>query len=385
MSGSRHGSSLRVGISCYPTFGGSGIIASEIAMSLASRGHEVHVIASSPPSRLTLDGVHFHPVAVKNYPLLDHSPYALALASKMVEVSQSAQLDLLHVHYAVPHATSAYLARQILEARAPRLVTTLHGTDITLVGNDPSFLPITRFSMLKSDRLTAPSKFLAEATRRNFDLPDTLAIDVIPNFVDTTLYRPPTERSFAPFSSLFAGPPAPVLAHSSNFRAVKRVDDVVRVFAEVRARRPVYLLLIGDGPERDNVRSLADELGVTSDVHFLGAQREFVQLLQHASVFLMPSESESFGLAALEAQSCGVPVVATRVGGVPEVIVDGETGILVPLGDPGGMAQRVIALLDDEPMQRAMSVAARARALHRYQRDPMVTRYEACYEEVLRG
>ena len=381
MSGRRHGSSLRIGICCYPTFGGSGIIASEIAQSLAGRGHEVHVIASAPPSRLdlTTERLSFHAVNVKNYPLLDSSPYALALASKLVEVSTRAQLDLLHVHYAVPHATSAYLARQILGANAPRLVTTLHGTDITLVGNDPSFLPITRFSMMQSDRLTAPSQFLAGATRRNFDL--DMPIDVIPNFVDTDHYRPTEKRSA--LAALFTGEPAPVLTHSSNFRAVKRVDDVVRVFARVLARRRAYLLLVGDGPERKSVEALASSLGVAHAVHFAGAQRDFVELMSEADVFLMPSESESFGLAALEAQSCGLPVIATRVGGVPEVIIDGETGILVPLGELVQMAEATLALLEDRPRYEAMSRAARARALAHYRRDPVVTLYETCYAEVL--
>ena len=371
---------LRIGITCYPTFGGSGIIASEIGQSLARRGHEVHFIASAPPSRLDLvaDRVFFHGVEVKNYPLFDHSPYALALAAKMVEVSTAQRLDLIHVHYAVPHATSAYLARQILGDAAPRLVTTLHGTDITLVGNDPSFLPITRFSMLKSDRLTVPSQFLAQATRDNFDLPDA-PIEVIPNFVDTDYYRPAERR----WGLLALGEPAPVLVHSSNFRAVKRVDDVVRIFARVRKARRAYLVLVGDGPERDGIERLAAELGVLDDVRFLGARRDFVDVLQQSDLFVMPSESESFGLAALEAQSCGVPVVATRVGGVAEVIAHGETGLLSPLYAVEQMANDALALLDDPVRYERMRQAARARVLAEYRREPMVTRYEDCYARVL--
>jgi N-acetyl-alpha-D-glucosaminyl L-malate synthase BshA len=378
-------SSLRIGITCYPTFGGSGIIASEIGQSLARRGHEVHVIASSAPSRLDLSAerVFFHRVAVKDYPLFDHSPYALALAAKMVEVTTDARLDLLHVHYAVPHATSAYLARQILGAAAPRLITTLHGTDITLVGNDPSFLPITRFSMLKSDRLTVPSQFLARATRENFDLPTDTAIEVIPNFVDTSYWRPPEPRRWSAFAPLFGEAAAPVLVHSSNFRVIKRVDDVVRIFARVRAQRPVFLLLIGDGPERQAIETLAAELGVAAAVRFVGARRDFVDLLAQADVFLMPSGSESFGLAALEAQSCGLPVVATRVGGVEEVIEDGETGMLAPLGAIDEMAADVLSLLEDHARHARMAAAARARAMLIFEREPVVDRYQALYARVL--
>jgi N-acetyl-alpha-D-glucosaminyl L-malate synthase BshA len=365
-------SALRVGICCYPTFGGSGIIASEIARSLATRGHAVHVIASALPQRLdpATTGVRFHPVQVKDYPLFDHSPYALALAAKMVEISTGERLDLLHVHYAVPHATSAFLAREILGAAAPRLITTLHGTDITLVGNDPSFLPITRFSMQKSDLLTTPSQFLADATVANFALKGP--IEVIPNFVDTDYYQPGTPPS---------GPP--ILVHSSNFRAVKRVDDVVRIFALVRARTPAQLILIGDGPERAAIERQVAELRLTEHVRFLGAQREFVDVLQRATLFLMPSGSESFGLAALEAQSCGVPVVATRVGGVAEVIDDGVTGLLAPLGAIEQMAEQALALVADPERRTAMSRAARQRALDRFQREPMVSRYEAAYRRVL--
>jgi N-acetyl-alpha-D-glucosaminyl L-malate synthase BshA len=393
------GRALRVGIVCYPTFGGSGVVATEIGLALAARGCRVHVLSYEMPSRLDhfVENVLFHEVATPSYPLLEHSPYTLALASKIVEVTRYEGLDVLHVHYAVPHATSAYLARQILGPDAPRIVTTLHGTDITLVGSDPSFLPITRFSILASDGVTTPSAYLRQATHDLLDVPASTPIEVIPNFVDTARFTPTPRRTLAEVHPLPASatasalpvshgsaPPA-VLTHVSNFRPLKRVDDVIRIFAEVhkRASRPTALLLVGDGPERSRAEALVRQLGLGGAVAFLGKMVSFVEVLQASDVFLLPSESESFGLAALEALSCGVPVVASHVGGLPEVVPDGEVGYLAPVGDVATMADRVLRLLGDPALYRRLSDAARARAVAHYQITPAVDRYQAYYERVL--
>jgi L-malate glycosyltransferase len=383
---------LRVGIVCYPTFGGSGVVATELGLGLASRGHRVHLLSTQLPSRLDrlVPNLSFHEVAMPTYPLLEHSPYALALASKIVEVSQFEGLDILHAHYAVPHATSAYLARQILGPQAPRIVTTLHGTDITLVGSDPTFLPITRFSIVQSDAVTTPSAYLRRATYQGLDVPETVPIEVIPNFVDTDRFAPGPGRVaelgalLGPAAGATAGgePPA-VLVHVSNFRPLKRVDDVVRIFAEVQRVRPAVLVLVGDGPERWRVEALARQLCPPGSVALVGKMQSFVELVQMADVFLLPSESESFGLAALEALSCGVPVVASDVGGIPEVISDGETGFLAPVGDVAGMAERVLRILGDPGLRQRMSRAARARALAHYQMGPAIVRYLALYERLL--
>jgi N-acetyl-alpha-D-glucosaminyl L-malate synthase BshA len=382
--------SLRVGIVCYPTFGGSGVLAAELGVGLARRGHRVHVLSYEVPGRLDhlVENLTFHEVTTPTYPLLEHSPYTLALASKIIEVSQYEGLDVLHAHYAVPHATSAYLARQVLGARAPRMVTTLHGTDITLVGNDPSFLPITRFSIVENDAITTPSSFLREATYVNLDVPRSVPIEVIPNFVDTERFAPGPSRQAELRALLGGGPfeggqrPA-VLIHVSNFRPLKRVDDVVRIFAAVEKVRPAVLILVGDGPERSRIEALARQLCPAGRVVLVGKMQSFVELLQMADVFLMPSESESFGLAALEALSCGVPVVASRVGGVPEVVSDGEVGYLAPVGDVAAMAERVLRILADPALHARLSRAARAHALAHYQTGPAVDRYLALYRRLL--
>ena len=379
---------MRIGITCYPTFGGSGVVATELGTLLARRGHRVHFIAADVPARLDtlVENVFFHAVEAREYPLFDH-PYTLALTSKMVEVATWESLDLLHVHYAVPHATSAYLARQILGARAPRLVTTLHGTDITLVGGDPSFLPITRFSIEHSDALTTPSRFLEGATRALLG-EHPRAIDVIPNFVDPAVFAP-AARDFRAIAHLFertrggfATPPA-VLFHGSNFRPLKRVEDVVRTFAAVRAARPAVLVLVGDGPERSRAELLVRQLGLAPDVCFLGNQRAFAPVLAQADVFLLTSETESFGLAALEAMSAGVPVVATRTGGVPEVVEEGRTGLFAPIGDVPALAAAVLEVLADPSRWANMSAAARARAVRDFGPEEMVDRYEAVFTRVL--
>lgn len=368
---------LRIGITCFPTFGGSGIIATELGLALARRGHSVHVVSSETPWRLDgyVENLFFHEVEAHEYPLFGHDNYVLALASKMVDVASRAGLDLLHVHYAIPHAAAGFLAREILGAGAPRLITTLHGTDITVVGQDRSFLPVTRFSIERSDAVTVPSRFLREATYEQLGVDRAVPIEVIPNFVDTELYRPADAPRRHP----------PVIVHTSNFRPVKRVDDVVRVFGIVRRSRECELVLIGDGPERSNVERLARELGVEGSVTFLGKQHAFVKVLQGARAFLLPSATESFGLAALEALSCGVPVVASRVGGLPEVVTEGENGFLAALGDTAGLADAVGCLIDDDALHARMSAQARALAVERFRATPMIDRYEAYYRKVLGG
>jgi N-acetyl-alpha-D-glucosaminyl L-malate synthase BshA len=371
-------SPLSIGLACFSTFGGSGVVAAEIAMSLARRGRRVHVFSDDPPGRLGArrDGVTFHRVEAPAYPQLRHDLYTLALASKVIEVARRDGLEVVHAHYALPHAVSAQLARRVLAAepgaRAPRVVTTLHGTDTTLVGIDPSFLPLTRFSVLDSDAVTVPSVWLAEATRRNLDLAPNVAIDVIPNFVDTTRFAPEAGATSA----------APVVVHVSNFRALKRTDDVVRVFARVRASRAARLRLVGDGPERQRALTLAHELGVAADVDVLGERDDLPSLLAGAAVFLLPSANESFGLAALEALACGVPVVASRVGGVPEVVRDGEVGFLHDVGDVAAMAASTARLLDDPALRARLGRAARAHAEAHFRVEPAVDRYEAVYARV---
>ncbi len=384
---------LRIGITCYPTFGGSGIVATELGQELARRGHRVHFISSAVPRRLDrfLDNVFFHEVEVRDYPLFDHGLYPLALTSKMVELAQHEPLDLFHVHYAVPHATSAYLARQILGPGAPKVVTTLHGTDVTLVGNDPSYLALTRFSIVQSDGVTTPSADLARSTRTLLGVPDEKPIEVIGNFVDTDTYKPAAEKRWGALGHLFeraetelpGGRRPPLVVHVSNFRPVKRVDDVVRIFAELRRTVPALLLLVGDGPERSRVEGLVRDLGLAHAVCFLGKQLELVPVLQHADVFLLPSAIESFGLAALEALAVGVPVIASRVGGLPEVVVDGETGFLHPVGDVAAMAASAAAICGDPALADRMGRAARADVIARWRREPMVTRYEDYYRRVL--
>jgi len=385
--------SLRIGIACFSTFGGSGVVAAEVGMSLARRGHRVCFLSDGPPGRLgAMDAgdaartnLSLRLVAPRDYPALKHQPYTLALASAMVALAREEPLDLLHVHYAIPHAVSAYLARQILTAGAvagagaPRVVTTLHGTDITLVGVDPSFLPLVRFAILASDGLTVPSAWLRETTYRNLDVPRDVAIQVVPNFVDTQRFAP------APVGAAGGRRVAPpTLVHVSNFRPLKRVDDVVRIFARVRAERPdTQLVLVGDGPERPAAEALGRSLGVAAGMRFLGETADLPQILRASDVFLLPSETESFGLAALEAMSCGVPVVASDVGGVPEVVVHGETGLLAPAGDVAAMAAAALRILADPALAMRLGRAARARAETRFPLEPAVDRYEAVYRQVL--
>jgi N-acetyl-alpha-D-glucosaminyl L-malate synthase BshA len=379
----------RIGITCYPTYGGSGVVATELGIELAARGHDVHFITSSPPFRLNgrEANIRFHEVAVYNYPLFEHPPYDLALATRMAEVAEFYALDLLHVHYAIPHSISGILARQMLETQqeAARrrylpIITTLHGTDITLVGLDRSYLPITRFGIEQSDGVTAISSHLRERTREAFNIQGE--IEVIRNFVNCDVYvRVPTK--VAEMRPRFAAPNEKLLVHLSNFRPVKRILDVVEVFAKVAAAIPARLMLIGDGPDRSSAEYLAMNLGVADRVHFLGKQDNVNELLPLADLMLMPSEMESFGLAALEAMACSVPTIATRVGGVPELIDDGSNGLLFPVGDTDAMAAASIALLNDPARQAAMSAAARRTAQDRFCSTRIIPLYEAYYERVL--
>jgi len=393
------GTALRIGITCYPTTGGSGIIATEIGCALARRGHQVHFICYDLPGRLELPsaGITFHRVPVPDYPLPHLGTYVLALASQLAEVSVSANLDLLHLHYAIPHTTSAYLASQLLRESGhtpPRLITTLHGTDVTQVGSDPALLPVHRFTLRHSDGLTVPSEYLRQTVYAELGLPLSTPIEVIGNFVDSERFRPaaaPAQRWSElarvlqrPLAELAPESVRPrVLIHSSNFRPLKRLEDVVRVFAGVVKVLPAILLLVGDGPERPRIEALTRELGLGDLVHFLGLQRDFLTALQNSDLFLLCSTTEGFGLSALEALSCGVPVVGSRVGGVPEVVLEGETGFLCPAGDVAAMTAAVLRLLQDDELHHRMSKSARARVQAHWQKDPAVSRYEDYYRRVL--
>jgi N-acetyl-alpha-D-glucosaminyl L-malate synthase BshA len=376
---------MKIGITCYPTYGGSGVVATELGIELAARGHQVHFITSSQPFRLTgrEANIHFHQVEVYHYPLFEHAPYDLALATRMAEVAEFYSLDILHVHYAIPHSVCALLARQMLAARGRHLpfITTLHGTDITLVGQDRSYLPITRFGITQSDGVTAISSHLRDRTREAFSIDSE--IEVIRNFVNCDVYvRNPD--LIAAMRPQFAGPDEKLLVHLSNFRPVKRILDVVETFARVARAVPSRLLLIGDGPDRSAAERLALQLGIQDRIHFLGKQDNVNELLPLADLMLMPSEMESFGLAALEAMACGVPAIATRVGGVPELIDDGINGRLFEVGDVEGMSQAAIALLTDEPARQRMAEAARKTAQDRFCASRIIPLYEEYYDRVIR-
>jgi L-malate glycosyltransferase len=368
---------MKIGITCYPTYGGSGAIATELGIALAARGHEVHFITYQQPFRLPafLPRIYFHEVDVGRYPLFEYPPYDLALAVRMHEVVLRHGLDLLHLHYAIPHATSAWIAREMLRQTGSdvRLITTLHGTDITIVGQDPSFHAITKFSIEKSDRLTAVSRYLQRETYTAFGC-TACQVDVIYNFIDPRLYD---RRRYAHVLPGAMNGGRAVLIHVSNFRAVKRVRDIIRIFARVRESLPSVLVMVGDGPGRVEAQDEARMLGVEADVSFLGKLEAVAPLLAGADLFLLPSET--FGLSALEALASGVPVVATRVGGLPEVVRDGETGVLCAVGDVDGMAREALAILRDRPRWEAMSRRAEIDARERFSLDDIVGQYEALY------
>jgi N-acetyl-alpha-D-glucosaminyl L-malate synthase BshA len=375
---------MKIGITCYPTYGGSGVVATELGIALAEQGHEVHFISYALPSRLELPRpcVHFHEVVAPTYPLFVSPPYTLALATKMADVATNAHLDLLHVHYALPHAISAILAREMSIGNGVRLkvVTTLHGTDITIVGQDRSYLPITRWGIDQSNAVTAVSRYLKDVTVREFGVRRDIA--VIPNFVDTKRYRPDGASTFAR-SLAFNG--EKVIVHVSNFRPVKRIPDVLAIFDRIRKRIPARLVLIGDGPDRSLAERLARDGGFEDRAIFLGNVAAVETILPAAHLMLLPSEYESFGLAALEAMACGVPVVGAQGGGLPEVVEDGVHGALRPVGDVDGMAEAALAILTDESLARRMSKACRERVERDYQQDAIVKRYRDLYEATLAG
>ncbi|HEY6767219.1 MAG TPA: N-acetyl-alpha-D-glucosaminyl L-malate synthase BshA [Candidatus Sulfotelmatobacter sp.] len=377
---------MKIGITCYPTYGGSGVVATELGLELAQRGHDIHFISYAQPIRLrgSEPNIHYHEVEVSRYPLFDYPPYDLALATRMGEVAQLYDLDLLHVHYAIPHSVSALLARQMM-AEGPRgrrlpFVTTLHGTDITLVGLDRSYLPITRYSIEQSDGVTAISNYLRDRTLRVFDVKNS--IEVIYNSVNCDVYSRKPEvtaevrREYAPNGER-------LLVHLSNFRPVKRITDVIEVFDRVRKQIPARLMLIGDGPDRSVAEWLAVQKGIHEDVLFLGKQDQVQDKLAGADIMLMPSELESFGLAALEGMACEVVPIATRVGGVPEVIEHGKSGYLAEVGDVDSMARFALELLNDENRLREMGREARAAARSKFCSTKIVPQYEEFYRRVL--
>jgi len=371
---------MKIGITCYPTYGGSGVVATELGLELAARGYDVHFISYAPPIRLnsTSDRIQFHEVEVSSYPLFDHPPYALALAVKMVEVAESVGLDLLHVHYAIPHSVSALLARSMAAPRRLPFITTLHGTDITLVGNNRSYLPITRFSIEQSDGVTAISHYLRRQTLAEFDIKNP--IEVIPNFVNCDLYcrspKPEERLQWAPNGEA-------ILMHLSNFRPVKRVTDVVEIFALLREKMPAKLVLIGDGPDRGLAEWLVRQKCLGRDVHFLGKQDRVHEKLGLADLFLLPSDLESFGLAALEAMACEVPVIATNVGGLPEVVEHGVDGYLVEPRDVAAAAKFAIEILSRSDRGREMGQRARINARRKYCAEDIIPQYETYYQRVI--
>ena len=373
---------MKVAIVCYPTHGGSGVVASELAIGLAEKGHEIHIVSYAQPFRLRSfhQNIFVHEVGVSSYPLFKYPPYALGLATKLVELVEDCDLELIHAHYAVPHAASAYLAKQILDSRRIKTITTLHGTDITLVGADQSFHRVIKFTIEESDGVTAVSEYLKKRTIEEFDI--QREIRVIYNFVDTKRsasdHADCTRETYAPKGEK-------ILMHASNFRPVKRVGDVVRIFAKVQEQMPAKLILIGDGPERIFIQQLVKELKLGDHVYFLGEQDYLEPLFFCADLFLLPSEQESFGLTALEAMACGVPVICAETGGLPEVITHGETGFLYPIGEIKKMAESVVDLLRNPERHELFRNQARRRASQCFNADQIIPQYEAFYEEILKS
>jgi len=372
---------MKIGITCYPTYGGSGVIATELGKALALKGHEVHFISYALPFRLAnfVENVVFHEVEMSSYPLFEFPLYSLALASKMVEVAEYEKLDLFHVHYAIPHATSAFLAKEMMKGKIDiKIITTLHGTDITLVGLEPSFLPLVKFSIEKSDGVTAVSRFLKEKTLTNYDIDKD--IKVIPNFVDTELFKP---NSDCTFRKNVASKGEKILVHTSNFRPVKRVSDAIKIFDIVQKEIPAKLILIGDGPDRSECERLVRQLNLMEKVKFLGKQDGLVEILTASDIFLIPSQSESFGLAALEAMACGLPVISSSVGGLPELVAHNECGFIAEIGDIERMAKYAIDLLTNEKKYSIFSQNARSRSVNKFDINKVVPLYEEDYNKVL--
>ncbi|NVJ46296.1 MAG: N-acetyl-alpha-D-glucosaminyl L-malate synthase BshA [Cytophagia bacterium] len=371
---------MKIGIVCYPTFGGSGVVATELGKGLAKKGHEVHFITYSQPTRLDFfnENLFYHEVNIRSYPLFKYPPYELALASKMVDVAKNEKLDLLHVHYAIPHASAAVLAKQILKTEGILIpvVTTLHGTDITLVGKDPSYEPVVTFSINQSDGVTAVSEDLRKDTFKHFNI--TRDIKVIPNFIDLEKFQRQRKDHF---KTAICPNGEKLIVHTSNFRKVKRVDDVVRIFKKISDTIPARLLLVGDGPERGHIEGLCRELGIYDEVRFLGKLEAVEEVLSVADLFLMPSEKESFGLAALEAMACQVPVISSNAGGIPELNVDGVTGYTADIGDIEDMTKKALHILSEENLD-----TFKHNALERakeFDIEKVLPVYEAHYNQVL--
>lgn len=373
---------MKIGIVCYPTFGGSGVLATELGMALSDKGYEVHFITYEQPVRLSQSfhpNIYFHEVKVPTYPLFAFPPYETALASTMVNVIVNQNLDLLHLHYAIPHASAAYFAMQILKKSGKNIpfITTLHGTDITLVGRDTTYEPVVTFSINESDAITAVSDNLREETLRHFAIEKE--ISVIPNFVDIKRFHQ-TDKDH--FKQMLAPDGEKILVHVSNFRAVKRVGDVVKIFNNVRKDMPAKLLMIGDGPERQKTEDMARDMGIYSDIRFLGKQEQISEILSISDLFLLPSETESFGLSALEAMACGVPVISSNAGGLPEINIQGETGYLSNVGDVDDMSRHALHMLGDEALLKTFKKAALAQA-RRFEKQHIIPMYEALYAQVV--
>ncbi|MBK0401750.1 N-acetyl-alpha-D-glucosaminyl L-malate synthase BshA [Adhaeribacter sp. BT258] len=371
---------MKIGIVCYPTFGGSGVVATELGKALAQKGHQVHFITYSQPARLDFfnENLFYHEVYIPDYPLFHYPPYELALASKMVDIVKFEKLDVLHVHYAIPHASAAYMAKQILKTQNINIpvITTLHGTDITLVGKDPSYEPVVTFSINQSDAVTSVSDDLRVETYKYFKVEKE--IEVIPNFINLERFRKQPKEHFKAAISPFG---EKLLVHTSNFRQVKRVEDVIRIFAEVRKTVASKLLLVGDGPERPGIEKLCRDLNICQDVRFLGKLEAVEEVLSIADLFLMPSEKESFGLAALEAMACEVPVISSNAGGIPELNVQGVTGFLSNIGDVDDMVKNALFVLQEENLPR-FKAAALAHA-QQFETGKIVPLYEACYQSAI--
>ena len=375
---------MKIGIVCYPTFGGSGVLATELGLALSDKGYEVHFITYEQPVRLSQSfhpNIYFHEVKVPTYPLFDFPPYETALASAMVNVIVNQKLDILHLHYAIPHASAAYFARQILKktGRDIPFITTLHGTDITLVGRDATYAPVVTFSINESDAITAVSNSLREETFKSFKIEKD--IHVIPNFVDVKRFH---QTDKAHFKQMLAPDGEKILVHVSNFRSVKRVADVIRIFEKVRKEIPSKLLMIGDGPDRLNVEELARSLGLYNDVRFLGKQEQISEILSIADLFILPSETESFGLSALEAMACSVPLVSTNAGGLPEINIEGKTGYLSDVGDIESMSRNAIYILSDDERLQHFKKAAIAQA-RKFEKQHVIPLYEKLYSEVIKA
>ena len=372
---------MKIGIICYPTYGGSGVVATELGKALASVGHEVHFITYTQPPRLDFfsENIFYHEVSVASYPLFEYLPYESALASKMVDVTVNEQLDLIHVHYAIPHASAAYLAKQILKYKGIHVpvITTLHGTDITLVGRDPSFEPVVTFSINESDGVTAVSESLRDDTYSSFEILSN--IEVIPNFIDLERFKKQPKEHF----KLAICPNGEkLLMHTSNFRKVKRIEDIIQVFAKVQKQVPSKLLLVGDGPERSGIEALCRDLGVASDVRFLGKLDTIEEALSLADLFFLTSEKESFGLAALEAMACEVPVISSDAGGIPEVNIHGVTGYVSKIGDIDDMVVNTVKILKDDALHTQMKANALARAKD-FSLEKILPMYERYYEKIV--